>query len=1134
MRCPSCTAENAQAARFCQECGTRLPTGCPRCGHDVAPTAKFCQECGQQLGDRSVSAPTAPSSSAAPESYTPRHLAAKILASRQALTGERKQITVLFADIVGSTELIRDRDPEDAQRLLDGAVQRMMAAVHQYEGTVSRLQGDGLMAMFGAPLALEDHAVRACYAALAMLEAVRAYADEARRTHDAQIAIRVGLNSGEVIVRLISDDLHMDYTAMGQTVHLASRMEGLAQPGSGVLSPSTLALVEGFVEVRALGPKAVRGLDEPVDVFELLGAGAMRTRLEVSAARGLTRFVGREHELGIVQTALQAASAGYGQVVALVGEPGVGKSRLVHEAIQHAIDGGWLVLRCGAASYGKSTPYLPLIDLLKGYAGIEPGNDPATIRAKLTGRLRSLDEALEPSVSALLALLDALSTDDPRHVAWAALDPPRRRRATLDALERLLLRESQTQPLLLVVEDLHWIDSESEALLDRLVEALPTARLLLLINYRPEYTHSWSTRRAYTQVRIDPLTSSGAGDMLRSLLGPDQALDTLKERLTDQTRGNPFFLEECVRSLIETEALIGQRGALRLAHDLPDLRVPPTVQAILASRIDRLEPEEKRILQTAAVIGKDLAFSLLRAIAELPDERLHDALSRLQASELLFPTSFYPEPEYTFVHALTHDVAYGSLLQERRRDLHGRIVSAIERQYVDRLDEHVERLAHHANAAESWVQTTEYRRQAGRRAMARSAHREAVQHLEDAVAALDRLSVTPERRAQAIDLRFELRAALRLSGDDASGLQRLWEAEALAEALGDRRRLAWAEAHLAATLWMTGSYDRAIEIAQRSAAIADALGDAPVQNMAYNGIALPLWGLGRYRESVEYFRLALGFLPQDQLAVRSAESTHTGGIQTLVNLAWALAEIGEFDEAREYERQAIHEASISGSPFMQASVHIRISSVALLRGDVERIIGNLERTLHYCRTQEQRFALPFVLGKLGGAYVIAGRVREAQTLLEEAVAHARSGHAPAEGAQWLAALAEAYLLDNRPADAKHLAQEAFDGAVQRGERGNEAWIRRLFGQIAANGEPPDFDEAERQYRAALALADELGMRPLAAHCHLGLGRMYGNTGRTNLARDELAAALALFRAMEMNLWASEAEGELTTIGALAP
>ena len=686
----------------------------------------------------------------------PSHIAEKILTSKAALEGERKQVTVLFADLKGSMELLADRDPEEARQLLDPVLERLMAAVHRYEGTVNQVMGDGIMALFGAPLAHEDHAVRACYAALAMQEAMRRYSAEVRRTHGVEVQIRVGLNSGEVVVRAIGNDLHMDYSAIGQTTHLAARMEQLATPGSIRLTAETLRLAEGLLQVTPLGPVPVKGLPEPVEVYELVGASALRRRLQAAAARGLTRFVGRQPELEALQQALTRAETGHGQVVAIVGEAGVGKSRLVYECLHAHRLQEWLVLESASVSYGKATPYFPVIDLLKRYVRVEEGDDLRTIRARVTGQVLTLDATLQEAIPALLSLLDAVPDDSP----FLRLDPPQRRQRVLEALKRVLLRESQVQPLLLVFEDLHWIDAETQALLDTLVESLPTARLLLLVNYRPEYQHGWGSKTYYTQLRLDPLPPASADELLQALLGDDPSLAPLMRLLSERTEGNPFFLEESVRTLVETGVLVGAPGASRLAQPLTTIQMPATVQAVLAARIDRLSPEDKRLLQTAAVIGTEVPLPLLQAIADVPAEALHRGLSHVQAAEFLYETRLFPEHAYTFKHALTHEVAYSSLLQERRRVLHARIVEALERLTPDRLAEQVERLAHHALHGEVWDKALAYFRQAGEKAMARPAYREAVGSFEQALSALPHLPEQRATREQAIDLRLALRSAL--------------------------------------------------------------------------------------------------------------------------------------------------------------------------------------------------------------------------------------------------------------------------------------------------------------------------------------------------------------------------------------
>ena len=655
MLCPRCRTDNRKGRRFCSRCAAPLAVVCATCEFTNDPGDEFCGGCGQRLGGARVAG-------RAPNSYTPRHLAEKILTSRSALEGKRKQVTVLFADLEDSMELLADLDLEEARALLDPVLEHMMEAVHRYEGTVNQVMGDGIMALFGAPLAHEDHAVRACYAALRMQQAVKQHAEGVRHRHGLTVQIRVGLNSGDVLVRAIGSDLRMDYTAVGQTTHLAARMEQLAAPGAIVFGPATLDLVEGYVEVNSLGPLAVKGLAEPVEVYELVGAGAVRSRLQAASARGLTRFVGRAGELVQLHQALERARAGHGQVVALVGDPGVGKSRLAYEVTHSPRRDGWLVLGTAAVSYGQAMSYWPVISLLKGYFTLQDQDELEEIRDKVTDKLRAVDTSLQPARSALLALLD-VPVDD---AAWQRLEPAQRRQGTLDAVKRLLLREARERPVLLLVEDLHWIDAESQALLDSLVESLPGARLLLLVTYRREYQHGWGQKSYYARLRLDPLPPAGADELLHILLGDHQSLTPLRRLLIERAEGNPFFLEEGVRALIEARVLGGTRGQYSLAKDPAALQIPATVQAVLAARIDRLSPAERHLLQTAAVIGVDVPFALLRDIAGLPEEALSTALGRLQVMEFLYEANLFPEVEYAFEHALTHEVAYGGLPRARR------------------------------------------------------------------------------------------------------------------------------------------------------------------------------------------------------------------------------------------------------------------------------------------------------------------------------------------------------------------------------------------------------------------------------------------------------------------------------------
>ena len=1061
-----------------------------------------------------------------PFAYTPPYLAEKILTSKSTLEGERKQVTVLFADLKDSTELIRGLDPEAAQQLLDPALHRMMDAVHRFEGTVNQVLGDGIMALFGAPIAHEDHALRACYAALAMQAAMCPYTDEVRRTRGLELRMRVGLNAGEVVVRAIGNDLHMDYSAVGETTHLAARMEQLAPPGSIRLTPATLRLVEGLVQVNALGPVPVKGLVEPVEVFELTGASGVRRRLQAAAARGLTRFVGRDQELVAMQQTLEQASAGHGQVVALVGEAGVGKSRLVYECVHSHRTQGWRVLESASVSYGKATPYFPVIDLLRRYGHVDDGDDLRTIRAKVTGQVLTLDAALQDTVPALLALLDALPEDSP----FLQLDPPQRRQRTFEACKRVLLRESQVQPLLLVFEDLHWIDTETQALLDSLVESLPTARLLFLVNYRPEYQHGWGSKTYYTQLRLDPLPPVSADAFLYALLGDDPSLAPLKQLLIERTGGNPFFLEESVRTLVETGVLVGEPGAYRLVQALPTIQVPATVHAVLAARIDRLPPEEKHLLQTAAVIGTEVPLPLLQAIAELPEAAVHHGLTHLQAAEFLYETRLFPEQAYTFKHALTHEVAYGSLLLERRRVLHTRIVEALERLSPDRLAEQVERLAHHALRGEVWDKALAYFRQAGEKAMARSARSEAVGYFEQGLGALAHLPEQRDTLEQAIDLRLALRNALAPSGDSGRVLAYLREAEALAAALDDPRRLGQVSAFLANYFYVMGAHDQAIAAGQRALALATAKGEVALQAVANYFLGFVYWLQGDYHRAIDCLRQTVASIEVARRHERFG-LPHLPAVLSRATLATCYAELGIFAEGISYgeEGRRIAEEVAHDHPGSLMVASWGVGLLALRQGDLPRALPQLERAMGICQDIAFPNWLPWIATALGTAYTLSGRVADAVPLLtqamEQSIATARVGYQ----ALCSFSLGEAQMLAGPLEEAQALAERALTHAYEHQERGHQAYALRLLGEIAARHAPPEAVQAEAHYQQALALAEELGMRPLVAHCHHGLGRLYGQTGRGAQAHAALSAAIELYRAMDMTFWLPQAEAALAEV-----
>jgi class 3 adenylate cyclase/tetratricopeptide (TPR) repeat protein len=1111
MRCPRCGFENPAGMKFCGQCATPLRPRCPQCGFENPPNFAFCGQCAMPLTPGAQM----------PLSYTPMHLAEKILHTQAALEGERKQVTVLFADLKASLELLADRDPEEARQLLDPVLEHMMEAVHHYEGMVNQVMGDGIMALFGAPIAHEDHAVRACYAALRMQASIKQYAAEVQRAKGVPLHIRVGLNAGAVVVRAIGSDLRMDYTAVGQTTHLAARMEQMAMPGSILITAEVLGLVQSCVQVRPLGPVPIQGLRAPVTVYELMGVGPVQTRLQAAAARGLTPFVGRDTEVDQLHQALERVQAGHGQVVALVGEPGVGKSRLVYEFTRSHRSHDWLILESKAVSYGKATPYLPTIGLLKVYFQLEDHDDAQRVREKVTGKLLTLDANLGPTLPAFLALLE-VPVEDP---SWQGLDPPQRRQHTLDAVKRLLLRESQVQPLLLVFEDLHWIDTETQALLDTLVESLPITRCLLLVNYRPEYQHGWGSKISYIQLRLDPLPPASAEELLQTLLGYDAGLAPLKQFLIDRTQGNPFFLEESVRALVESRVLVGDPGAYRLAQAVVGLQVPATVEAVLAARIDRLSPDEKHLLQTAAVIGTEVPFPLLQAIAELPEAALRRSLMQLQVAEFLHETHLFPELAYTFKHALTHEVAYTGLLHERRRALHARIMEAIERLYPDGLADHIEGLAYHALRAEIWEKTLTYCRQAGAKAAARSANREAVTYLEEALGALQHLPVSRQTREQAIDLRFDLRNALVPLGEVGRIFDALHEAEPLAEALEDRHRLGRLSTLMANGFLMVGEYDRAITPSQRARDLAADDGDFGLQVMAEFYLGQVYYARGDYRQALDCFGWLVTSLSGDQIRERFGMPA-LPSVLARSYMVRCLAEHGAFAEGSTRGEESIQLAQGIDHPYTLSYAYLGVGALYLRQGVLHKAVPILERALGLCQGADLPLGFIGSASTLGYAYALTGRTTEALPLLEQAVEQAVSMRLLFSCSLWLTQLSEAYLLAGRMADALAGTQRALESAREHQERGHEAWALRLLGEIHSHRESPEIGPAEAAYQQALALAEELGMRPLLAHTHLGLGTLYLAIGRLAQARNELSDAVERYRALEMTYWLPQSEAAL--------
>jgi class 3 adenylate cyclase/tetratricopeptide (TPR) repeat protein len=929
MRCPHCHHENRDEARFCAACGSSLAARCPACGYEPPLGAAFCDHCGTPL--TRPPPPIPPPAAPHPQTlhaYTPKHLAEKILTARSALEGERRQVTVLFADLAGFTTMAEKLDPEEVHQIMDHCFERITAEVHRFEGTINQYTGDGVMALFGAPIAHEDGPRRAVHAALGIQRALREYGEELQAERGLLLHMRIGINTGPVVVGKIGDDLRMDYTAVGDTTNLAARLQQMAQPGKVVISAATHQHVAGFFETRDLGELPVKGRT-PVHAFEVLQPRRSRSRFDVTVERGLTPLVGRERELATLRERFREVKAGQGQVVGIAGEAGIGKSRLVLEfrrALAQASEAvTWLEGHC--ISFGQASPFLPLIEQLRENFQIDELDGEPEIIAKVEQGMRRMGE-LEAYISAIRYLLSV----DPGDPALAAMEGAARRRHLFAALRALSIRGARRRPLVLVVEDLHWIDTSSEEFLNALLDAVAGVPLLLLLTYRIGYTPPFGSRSFYTTLTLRSFSEAETLAMAGHILGTAQFPTELHTALMEKAEGVPLFIEEVTKALLDLGVLRREEGAYRLVKRLSEVSVPETIQDIIMARLDRLGEDGKRTVQLASVIGRQFLVRLLARVAGLTD-RLEGLLRELQALEIIYEQGLLPEPAYIFKHAVIQDVAYNSLLMQRRRALHRAVGEAIEELYPDRLEEHYAELAHHFSQSGTWEKALTYHRHAGIQAFARSSLREALAGFEQALAALHHLPERQETCEQAIDLRLEMRNVLIALADFGRMFELLGEAEALAKTLEEPRRLGWVSAYLSPYFSNTGDQDRAIEMGQRALAIATASGDFALEMMATFFLGFPALALGHYQQQVQYHRRNVEAL-QGQWRHERFGEPGLPSVFCRAYLDWGLAELGAFVEGLERGEEAIQLAETVDQPFTLSHAYLGVGLLHLRKGDL--------------------------------------------------------------------------------------------------------------------------------------------------------------------------------------------------------
>jgi class 3 adenylate cyclase/predicted ATPase len=1088
MRCTKCGADNREGAKFCSECATPFAARCPHCGAANKPGAKFCDECAASL--------------ASPSTVKQSVQAARVDVEQtdaSALEGERKTVTALFADIKGSTELEQDLDPEEARAIVDPALKLMIDAVRRYDGYIVQSTGDGIFALFGAPVAHEDHPQRALYAALRMQEDLKRHSARLRETGNLPLEARVGVNTGEVVVRSITTgEGHTEYTPIGHTANLASRIQALAPTGSIAISENTHKFVEGYFEVKPLGPTKVKGVSEPVNVYEVTGLGPLRTRLQRSAGRGYTKFVGRQREMDAMEAAAERAKSGRGQIVAAMAEAGTGKSRLFLE-FRAKNQSGWKVLEAFSVSHGKAAAFLPLIDLLWSYFEISSEDDERKRREKINGKILTLDRSLEDALPYLFGLL-GLSDENSQ---IAEVEVQTRKRRSLDAIKRILLRESLNQPLMVIFEDLHWIDEGTQAFLNLLADSIGTAKILLLVNYRPEYSHQWGSKTYYTQLRLDPLGRESADEMLSALLGDGKDLEPLKRLIIEKTEGNPFFMEETVQVLLDEGSLVRDGSMTRLTRPLGDLKIPPTVEGILAARIDRLSAESKDLLQALAVIGREFSLSLIRAVVPKSDDELSRMLNDLQLGEFIYEQPAVGDIEYSFKHALTQEVAFGSVLNERRKELHRRTAAAIESLYAERLEDRYTELAHHYGRAGDAAKAVQYMVLVGEQALQRSAYAEALAHLTSGLELLKTLPRSPARDSQELQLQLELGEASRaVYGPASDQAEAAWSrAYELCLRDGESLDLLRALAGIRVVHRTRGAVRKSCELARESLEIARRIND-PTQlaltQSALGGYTSILGDLPQARqmleESIELFR-SLPDVPYLQVSRLSLPDT----LDTLGRTLWLL---GFPDEALKQLREVEIIGHRSSNPVMKAfaihpnEVHFWCSNFAVIRENAQTLLEApwAAEITPIFRAQAD-LARGWLLAKEGKLEGIA--------IIRDAMARVAATRFALFRPMFGSMLAEACASVGQIDAALNAVDEVLPLA-QTEDRYYEAELNRLRGELLLMQDASNSPQAEQYFRTAIEIARRQSAKSWELRATTSLARLLRDTNR----RDEARAMLA--------------------------
>jgi len=1106
MKCPSCNYQNRENAKFCKECGVKLELVCPNCSNNLDLEAKFCDECGYnlKLADKANEKPSqlekvTEEFEEKALRYIPKNLAEKILNNKAALEGERKQITVLFTDVSGFTALSEKLDPEEVRTLMNSCFEIIIEEVHRYEGTINQFTGDGVMALFGAPVALEDHPHRTVSSALAIQRSLNIYGGELKKEKGIDLKIKIGINTGLVVVGNIGSNLRMDYTAMGDTVNLASRLQNLAEPATILISESTHKLVQDYFDVKPLGPLQVKGKAHPVKAFRVRRIKRSIAPVDIAKARGLTKLIGRDKELDILTDRLGKINEGLGQVVGIVGEAGIGKSRLIYEFRKSIEKEKITYLESSCLSYGIATPYLPIIDHIKSNCGIGAIDDEPTIKKKLDSEIERMGlEWILPYLYHLLSLqvpLDFLKV----------LDEREKKRRTHEALRSLYLTGSQIRPLVVTIENINWMDNASAEYLNYLGEGLHGHPLLLILTYRPGYdAQSFFGKSYYTQISLNQLTKREIIQLIQELLGGKEAPGDFTKLITKQAEGNPFFIEELVRSLKEGGILIPEGGRYLITKDISKIEIPDRVQNVIMARIDRLDEDLKKTLQYASVIGKEFTLNLLGKVPAIGDN-LEGKLSELIGLEFIHEKSIYPEREYLFMQSLTQDVAYQSLLIKMRRELHEVIGDAIKELYEGRLEEYYTILAHHYKNSDNKEQALNYLILAGEKASGLYSHIEAKSYYEEALDFLRNLTKNKQNRIRTIDVILKLAGELMFYETVKTCLKLLGEAEKLAEELRDDTRLAKNYYLMGMTIYYSLEHpDIGIKFANRCLDIAKKIDDEKLIASAYYVLSSLYFKKGGLPRAIELF---LESITLNERLGNVQVVIHSLGLMG-VSHCW----IGNIDKGRDYIRKGINMAEELGDVRRIAAGYYYLGMTGVMYGHLKEGIENLQKSISLFKDSGDIFYMLLPTGFLGYGYAKLGDMKNGIEILEKnlLMLEEKRGVPLWFVAVFHAFLGESYLMDGKISKALTHAKKSVNLSSKQGNKFEEAHAYRTLGTVYTQKGTTYWSKGRMCLIKSIEIIKETGADGILPYSYMALGLLHKSQGQVDKSKEFLEKALPLF------------------------